>query len=411
MSRLQITTRRAFLQQGLGVVGVGGVLPNFLIRTALAGPAAATGHKILVVLQLSGGHDGMSAVVPYAHEPYAKLRRATRIPTEQVIKLDAEVGLHPNLKGFKELLDKGLFAVVQGVGYPNPNLSHFEAMDIWHTADARGKGRAYGWLGRYCDHAFKGNLDPVLSISVGSGIAPLAIWGQEHPGLNFYQPDSFRYQGDRGDQRRVAAYKALNDTAGAPVDDSLAFVTQTAVNANASSEQIRTLASKYQTKVTYPNSALGQSLKTVAGLIAGGLNTRIYYVYQGGYDTHGSQKPHHDNLMSDLSGSVAAFYQDLTAQQNLERVLTMSFSEFGRRADENGSQGTDHGTAGPMFLFGKVKPGVHGKHPSLTDIPDMNLKFQVDFRSVYAALLDKWLGASSHAVLGPGFAPLDCIAG
>ncbi len=425
MNELTMATRRAFLAHGLGLIGVGTVLPNFLIRTALAGPQTrGEDHRILVLLEMNGGHDGPSALVPYALDGYHRLRKATRIPTEEVIKLNDELGLHPNLKGFRELLDQRAFAAVPGVGYPNPNYSHFESMDIWHVADLRGKkailgpggqtGMALGWVGRYCDHAFPNDLDPKLTLAIVSGVSPLTLTGKEHPGLSLHTPETFRYRGDRGDPRRAALYSRLHEM-GAAQEGGIAeleYVTHTAMHANQSSATIRELAGRYKATATYPPSALGNSLRTVAGLIAGRLSTRIYFVRQGGYDTHSQQKPQHDRLMADLSNAVAAFYKDLAAQGNAPRVLTMTFSEFGRRPEENASQGTDHGSAGPMFLFGPmVKPGVHGQHPSYEKFNrHNNFIHTIDFRNVYAAVLEKWLSVPSQPILGARFPPTDCLA-
>jgi uncharacterized protein (DUF1501 family) len=426
MFALKIATRREFLTRGLGLIGVGAVLPNFLIRTALAAqPAGDKDPRILVLLEMNGGHDGPSGLVPFGHEGYYRLRKATAIPREQVLKLNDEVGLHPNLTGFRELLDQRAFAAIPGVGYPNPNYSHFEAMDIWHVADTRGRkaivgdagrrDRGLGWIGRYCDHACKGNLDPKLTLAVGTGVAPLALTGKEHPGLSFNNVDSFRYAGDRGDPLRAALYRNINEIEKPPREEpvsNLDFVTQTAIHANSSSEQIRGIARNYKTNVTYPTTNLANSLRTVAGLIAGKLSTRIYFVRQGGYDTHSQQKPQHDRLMAELSGAVATFYKDLAAQGNAGRVLTITFSEFGRRPEENASQGTDHGSAGPMFLFGPaVKPCVHGKHPSYEEFNrHKNFIHTIDFRNVYAAVLEKWLCVPSQPILGEAYPPVDCLA-
>ncbi len=419
MTNFNITTRRDFLTCGLGLIGVGATLPNFLVRTAMAGPKASSDEQVLVVIQLSGGHDGLSAIVPYGDDNYGKNRKAARIEAKEVIKVNDYLGLHPNLTGFKDLLDDGQFAAVQGVGYPNPNLSHFSSMDIWHLGDNEAKTNStlkenrYGWIGKYCDTALKNNNDPKLAISLGNGRAPRAIEGREHPGIAFSQPKNFLYSGDRGRKDRAALYAKLNKMT--PKNKSMAqdYVTRTAINANESSVAIREMAMKYKTDTTYPTTALANSLKTVAGLVAGGLSTRIYYVFQGGFDTHFYQRPRHDKLMEEFNGAVTAFQQDLIAQGNHKKVLTMAFSEFGRRVTENGSQGTDHGVAGPMFLFGPgVKAGIHGKHPSLKDdemVRGRNLKHTVDFRSVYATVLEKWLGASSQPVLGQQFPLIDCI--
>lgn len=420
MSYLHIATRRDFLTRGLGVIGIGSVLPNYLIRTAAAAPKAEAGQRVLVVVQLGGGHDAMSALVPYGHPEYAKARNVTRIKDEEVVKINAELGLHPHLKGFKQLMDEGLCAALPGVGYPDPNLSHFHSTDIWHTADMRGRlcefGKGpYGWIGRVCDAGFSGNPDPKLALAVGTGSAPIAIQGKDHPGLAFDVPESFRYRGDRGDAKRLTAYQHLNEASREkpPLLSELHFVTAAALAANSSSEQVRATAAAYKPAIEYPNTGLGRHLRTIAGLIAGGLSTRIYFTFHGGgFDTHVNQRPHHDNLMKELNDAVVAFYRDLAAHQQAQRVLTFTTSEFGRTVKENGGQGTDHGAAAAMFMFGPVKPGVHGAHPSLKDVFGGGgdwLKATTDFRSVYATTVEKWLGVPSKPIIGD-FPLLDCIA-
>jgi uncharacterized protein (DUF1501 family) len=412
MSRFSIATRRDIITRGLGLVGVSSVLPDFLLRTSLAVDAPAN-DRVMVVIQMSGGNDSLSMLVPFGHAEYAKRRNLTRIKDEEVLKLDAEVGLHPKLKGCKELLAGGAFAAVPGVGYPNPNYSHFTATDIWHAADPRGRELKHGWIGRAMDQGFKGNADPQLALAVGSGQAPLAIEGQEHPGLSFHRPEGFRYRGDNGDKERAEVYGKLNAAAAPPMADTLSFVSRTAVNANACSQRVREIAAACKSQIEYPGTELGQNLKVIAGLITGGLSTRVYYTFQGGYDTHSGQREAHDNLMTQLNDAVCAFQADLAKQGHDKRVLTFTISEFGRRVQENGTAGTDHGAGGTTLLFGPgLKPGVHGKHPSLTDLEGGgggSLKFSTDFRSLYATVLEKWLGIPSEPVLGK-YPLLDLIA-
>jgi uncharacterized protein (DUF1501 family) len=422
MNRIQIATRREFLCRGLGLIGVGAALPNFLIQTALADQKPRSTDRIVVALLMTGGHDGLSTVPPYGLEDYYRIRKAARIEEKEVIKLNNQVGLHPKLTGFKDLLDQRSFAVILGTGYPTYNLSHFIARDYWEAARSgyeSGKPGATGWLGRYLDHAFKDNRDPKLSLSVGPYRTPLIITGAEHPGIGFSSPDSFRFAGERT-AKGQAVYRKLNEpaTAAATCSPDLQFVTQTAVNANASSEKILDVISDYQSDADYPDTEFGSYLRTIAGLINRGLSTRVYYAAQGtavfgGYDTHAEQRPRHDRLMEELCQSVSAFYKDLAKAGNAGRVLTFTFSEFGRRVAENFSGGTDHGLAQPMFLFGPmVKPGVHGVQSSLTDLDENgNLKTLMDFRRVYAAILEKWLCTSHEPVLGAKYEPLDCVAG
>jgi len=252
-SATKIITRRDLLTRGLGLMGVGSGLPNFLIRSALAGPKACSQERIMVALLLTGGHDGLSDVPPYADDAYYRYRTTTRIHEKEVIKLNDEVGLHPNLTGFKELYDQGSFGVVLGTGYPNFNLSHFVSRDIWQAGDRKnttGKTGSTGWLGRYLDHAFKGNNDPKLSLAVGPGRHPLTVTGADHPGIAFKSPDSFAFVGDQS-EKGYALYRELNELSKdnrCTPDDQV--VTQTAINANASSETIRELVSGYKSKVT-----------------------------------------------------------------------------------------------------------------------------------------------------------------
>ncbi len=418
MADVKIATRRQFLTQGLGLVGIGSVLPNFLVKTALAGPTAEPDQRIIVVLQLHGGHDGMSDVPPYGEPKYAEYRPGpTRIGDNEVIKLNPQYGLHPNLKGCKELLDQGRFAVVVGTGYPNFDYSHFEGMDIFETAnDTQRRRCGTGWLGRYLDLRHSNNLDPRLSIAIGNigwtafSKAPLLLQARRHLGLAFNNPEAFGFAG-AGDERTREVYRRLNQLAAKSARGDLEFVTQTAVGANAVSDQIRQTAAGYKTPVNYPGTGLANSLRTVAGFIGSGLSTRIYYTAIHGFDTHGSQRPQHDSLMAQIDGAVSAFWKDMDRQGNANRVLMMTFSEFGRTIRENGSQGTDHGTAQPLFLFGPgVKAGCHGKYQSLVNLRrDGQPNMEVDFRQVYASILDKWLGTPHETVLGARYQPIDCI--
>ncbi|MCF6313308.1 MAG: DUF1501 domain-containing protein [Verrucomicrobiales bacterium] len=414
MSKLTINTRREFLSQGLGLVGVGAVLPYGLINTAMAAPKAEQGQRVTVILQLAGGHDALSALVPYGDPEYNKSRIETRINEKEVLKLDDYSGLHPNMKGIKALHEEGQFAAIPGVGYPDTNFSHFTATDIWETAQRNPTRAMFGWVGKACDSAFKGNDDPKLAIAVGAGKTPRALVGKEHPGLSFSNPDSYRYTGDRGQEARKAVFRKLNATGVGGFSSNADFIKMTAGNANASSDQIRKMAKEYKAKVDYPNTPLGRNLKTIAALIVSGLSTRIYHTQLGGFDTHSGQRLNHDRLMIQLDEAITAFYKDLKAQGQSERVLTMTMSEFGRRVKENGSRGTDHGAASALFMFGPgVKSGIHGKHPSLTDLQGGgggSLKHTVDFRSVYASVIDKWIGGKSEASLGAKYPHIDCIA-
>ena len=427
MTSSRIATRRDFLTKGLGLVGVGGVLPNFLVHSALAGPQTQGGdHRTLVLIEMSGGHDGPSGLVPYAMDGYHRLRKMTRINERQVIRLNDEVGLNPNLRPFKALLDQGKFAVVPGCGYPNPNYSHAAAMYIWHSGDPTkrlnvynpsgvaggGRSDAVGWIGRYADNVFKDDAETQPTVVIGStGSRFWLMEANSRQPLNINDPAAFGFRYGQ----KEPLYQSLNAVDAAKTNKiaGLEYITHTAMAANATSQRIQEAATKAKTNTAnYPTSALGKSLQTVGALIGGGLSSRVYFVRQGGYDTHSGQRPRHDSLMADLSNSIAAFHRDMTNQGNDDRLLVMTFSEFGRTVAENSSQGTDHGSATPMFMVGNgVKAGVHGNHPSYEHFnPRGHFIPTNDFRNVYAAVLDKWLGTPHEPILGDKFEPLDCIA-
>lgn len=410
-------TRRDFLKTSLAtgsLVSWGLTVPTFLSRTAAAAPAAGKpGAKetILVVIQLTGGNDGLNTVIPFKDEQYAKLRPKLRIPTDQVKKLNDDVGLHPSLSGLAELLQDQALCVVQGVGYPNPNQSHFRSMDIWQ-AGSLAETLSEGWIGR----ALKGvPSTPAFHLSSNNESAPLAVAGApvRVPSIASLEDFQLRMAAASGADQKEQ--RALIEGAARPASGKpslLDFVQRTAANTYSSIQRLQEIGKSYQPKVPYPNSPLANKLKLAAQLIDADLGARIFYVSLDGFDTHANQLPAHANLLQQLSGAMTAFYKDLAARGHKDRLLMMTFSEFGRRPYENGSQGTDHGAAAPMVLVGgKVKAGVVGKHPSLTDHTMGNLKHHTDFRQVYAAVLDRWLGVPSKEVLEETFQPVEILPG
>ncbi len=422
-----IMTRRDLLAGGLGLVGLGAALPNYLVRSALATPAAARRNdRIVVSILLTGGPDGLSLVPPHGHKEYYDVRPNLAYRDGDVIKLNEEIGLHPRLGGFKKLLDEGKMALVQGTAFPNYNLSHFTARDYWEAGngvDTSGKAGATGWLGRFLDQACPDQKGKVLNVAVGAMRFPLTITSKAHPGIGFEKPDSFRFEGLLT-QRGRDQYLKLNKGAkadpsmpmpAAPPAADLPYVTQTALNANEASDLISRIAGDYKTPVRYPDTEFGSSIRAIAALINGGMPTRAYYAAQGmavfgGYDTHADQIRRLDQLLGELNDTILAFQSDLARTGADQRVLTYTFSEFGRRVAENYSGGTDHGLAQPMFLFGPgVKPGIHGKLPALKDLDQGNLKMQVDFRGVYRAILERWLGVPAQPILDKDYALLDCV--
>jgi len=409
-------TRREFIKKGMTMVAVGWTAPSFITRTALAmnnpwDVAQVTSRpgvpddRILVVVQMGGGNDGLNTVVPFSSDAYYRARPTLAVPQKDIVRLNDEVGLHPALAPLKGLYDDGAMAVVQGVGYPNPSRSHFKSMEIWHTADPDGRIVRYGWIGRYFDSKCLGCERPTVGVNVGPAM-PLAMQAEGGMGVSLENPETFQWLpgfDGIGAQEMQELFRLLN--APAPNEPgTIDFLRHTAMNAYISSEQVRGAVRAYKGGIEYPNTQFASSLRLIAQMIAGRLTTKVYYAHMTGFDTHAAQRGVHENLLEQLAGGVAAFYRDLEAQGNAGRVLVLAFSEFGRRVAENGSGGTDHGTAAPMFVFGKgLKGGLHGQQPSLTDLADGDLKHSLDFRSVYATVLDRWLGADPQKILGHSF--------
>src|ERR1700719_883561 len=441
-TKTTLQTRRKFLRTSMLGAAATWTLPVFLEKTffaldALAADAATqavTGKDgtILVVLQMAGGNDCLNMVVPYADDAYHVARPRLRLAPDQVLKIDSHIALNPRLAGVKTLFDEGQLAVIQGVGCPNPTRSHFRSTEIWQTASDADRTANDGWLGRYFDNCCAG-ADPTVGVAIGEE-TPQAFAAKNPTGVTFSRPEQFRFRPSEPNNGRMSAeemlFRQLNETAGG--EDAIAapdgasvgaingktksdlstldFLQRTALDAQLSSDKILSIARKSKSTVTYPQGQLAASLNIIARMIGGGLGTRVYYASQGGFDTHAGQINAHQRLMTEFNDAVAAFVSDLKQQGNFERVLLMTFSEFGRRVQENANGGTDHGAAAPMFvLVGAVKPGLFGKYPSLTDLDHFDLKFNTDFRSVYGTILDRWLKAPSQTVLGRKFPTLGIV--
>jgi uncharacterized protein (DUF1501 family) len=402
-------TRRDFLKTS-GLVTWGLTVPAFLSRTACAAPPVnAKGAKdtILVVVQLTGGNDGLNTVVPFRDPEYAKLRPTLKLPEAQIRKLTDDLGLHPSMTGLADLLQDQALCVVQGVGYPNPNQSHFKSMDIWQAA-SQGQNLTEGWVGKALRQLAGA---PSFHIKTANEDAPLALNGAPARVPSITSLEDFQLKmaaasgADKKEQKAVIEGAAQQPTGQSNLLD---FVSRTAAQTYASSQRLQEIGKNYQPKVPYPQTPLANRLRLAAQLIDADLGARIFYVSIDGFDTHANQLNGHANLLTQVSGAMTAFYRDLAARGHKDRILLMTFSEFGRRARENGSRGTDHGSAAPMLLVGgKVRAGVVGAHPSLTKLEDGNLKHHTDFRQVYAAVLDQWLGIRSKEVLGQEFKPVD----
>lgn len=409
-------SRREFLIRGLYGIGVGASLPLVLNRTSAALAAQALQgtsienrpERILVVVELSGGNDGLNTVVPYGDPVYYRARPKLAIAERELIKIAEGFGLHPSMVGFERLYKDGLLGVVHGCGYEHPSLSHFSSMGFWHTGVPNG-GESLGWLGRLADEAYD-SAGRNLIVDIGTSQS-LAVRSRRHSPLVFDDPARFRREGTDDEKQALARLSQPRATANA----TLEFLAATAHNATESSDFVRQASAAYRTPVDYGiGGGIGANLQRVAALIAAGMPTRLYYVTYAGnsFDTHVQQVDLHSRLLMYTADAVRGFMEDLKRIGRQDDVAMMIFTEFGRRVEENGSLGTDHGTATPMFIIGShVKGGLHGQHPSLTVLDDGNMKMTTDFRRVYASVIKEWLGYDdTEAVLKGRFEPLGIFA-
>ena len=409
-------SRRDFLARGLYGIGVGAGLPLVLSRTSAVLTAQALQgtsverhpERILVVIELSGGNDGLNTVVPYGDAAYYRARPRLGIAEKDVIKVAPGFGLHPSMVGFERLYKDGQLAVVHGCGYDHPSLSHFSSMGFWHTGMPNA-GEALGWLGRLADDRYDASTRNLI-VNLGTSQS-LAVRSGRHSPLVFDDPARFRREGTDTEKQVLAELSQPRATSNAVLE----FLASTAENATESSDFVRQASASYRTPVDYGlGGGLGGNLQRVAALIDAGMPTRLYYVTYSGnsFDTHVQQADLHSRLLMYTADAVRGFIEDLARIGRGDEVAVMLFTEFGRRVEENGSLGTDHGTATPMFVAGKgVKGGFYGKHPSLTDLDDGNMKMTTDFRRVYATLIKEWLGYDdTQSVLKGRYDPLGVFA-
>ncbi len=429
----ELKTRREFLRTGLLGGSLCWTMPAFLSRTMQSLHAEADGAlvqgvtgrdgNILVVLQLAGGNDGLNTVIPMGNDEYRKSRPTIGVPEASILKLDPQTGLHPSLSGLASAYQEGHLAVVQGVGYPNPNRSHFRSTEIWATAVDSNKSSNTGWIGRYFDNACSGcdasvgiamasQMPQALTASVPKGVLYQGGGGggkkknKKSGGAKAEADGSMMMEEDDDAGQAGGSIGMLNGPGNLGKLSALDFLERTEMDAKVSQQEIAQASGKAKNSVPYPGTRLGQNFAMVSRLIAGGMPTRIYYLSLGGFDTHTQQAGAHERLLKEMGDAVSAFLSDLKAQGNLGRVSLMTFSEFGRRVKENASGGTDHGAAAPMFLAGGgIKSGLLGQMPSLApqDLFDGDVRYNTDFRSVYATVLEKHLGVKSAGILRTQF--------
>ncbi|PST85208.1 twin-arginine translocation pathway signal [Pedobacter yulinensis] len=397
--------RRDFLKNTALATAGAWMVPAFLKPLEALAMNDLSGYKNLVVIQLSGGNDGLNTVVPFGSDIYYQKRRSIAIKPEEVIRLDDMQGLNPNLAALQEIYDQGWMTIINSVGYPNPDRSHFRSMDIWQSGSDANQFLSTGWIGRYLDSNCQTCKFPYTAIEVDDALS-LALKGKTKKGIAVRDPAAlFRNTNEPFFKRIAQQEKEHLD------EDNLGYLYKTMIETASSASYIQQNSKIYQAKAAYPASGFASQLKTVSRFICSGLQTRVYYVSMSGFDTHVNQPGQQGNLLKQYAEGMNVFLKDLQANNRLDDTLVLTFSEFGRRVEQNASNGTDHGTANNLFVFGGRlnRKGLFNAAPDLADLESGDLKYKVDFREVYATVLDKWLGAGSNQVLSRNFSTLDFI--
>ena len=395
--------RKEFIQVG-SLATASLLMPKFL-KAFEGRNMVPAGNKVVVILQLSGGNDGLNTVIPVRNDLYYKARPRLAIERTKALTLTDETGLHPALTGFKELYDDGSLGIMNSIGYPNPDRSHFRSMDIWHTASQSNEYWNNGWVGRYLDAQCKGCDKPTQAIEIDD-VLSLAMKGKEVKGIAVKDPR--RLYGTANEKFFRDVMKDHNKPSGEqPVD----YLYKTMAETLSSADYIFKQSRMHPTQADYPKSDLGNSLKTIASLIYSEINTKVYYVSIGSFDTHINQDGQQNRLFKEINDAVTSFVKDLKSNNRFDDVMLFTFSEFGRRVQQNASAGTDHGTANNMFLVsgGLKQKGLINALPDLADLDEGDLKYKVDFKNVYATVLKKWLNADDEMILGKKYEYLNFI--
>jgi uncharacterized protein (DUF1501 family) len=397
--------RRDFLKSTALISGAY-MMPAFLKPLEAMAKSQLTGYKNLVIIQLSGGNDGLNAIIPYGNDIYYQKRKTIAIQKPQIITLNDMQGLNPNLSALKEIYDQGWMSIVNSVGYPNPDRSHFRSMDIWQTASDSNQFLTTGWIGRYLDSNCQSCKNPYTAIEVDDTLS-LAMKGTNMKGIAVQDPNKL-YQATR-----EPFFKDLvNEHDNAHLnEDNLGYLYKTMIETYSSADYIQKTSKVYNVMANYPTTAFGNQLKNVSKFINSGLQTRVYYVSLSGFDTHVGQQNQQGRQLKIYADAVAALVKDLKQTGKLDDTLIMTFSEFGRRVEQNASNGTDHGTANNVLIFGGKlkKPGIFNDAPDLAQLDNGDLKYKVDFRDIYATLLDKWLDVNNSQILNKSFAGLGIV--
>ncbi|GAB2988196.1 DUF1501 domain-containing protein [Mucilaginibacter puniceus] len=397
--------RRDFLKNTALISGAY-MMPAFLKPLEAMAKGQLTGYKNLVIIQLSGGNDGLNTIIPYGNDIYYQKRKTIAIHKPEIITLNDMQGLNPNLSALKEIYDQGWMSIVNSVGYPNPDRSHFRSMDIWQTASDSDQFLTTGWIGRYLDSNCQTCKNPYTAIEVDDTLS-LAMKGSNMKGIAVQDPNKL-YQ-----TTREPFFKDMvNEHDNAHLnEDNLGYLYKTMIETYSSADYIQKTSKVYNVTANYPTTAFGNQLKNVSRFINSGLQTRVYYVSLSGFDTHVGQQNQQGRQLKIYGDAVAALVKDLKQTGKLDDTLIMTFSEFGRRVEQNASNGTDHGTANNVLVFGGKlkKPGIFNEAPDLSQLDNGDLKYKVDFRDIYATLLDKWLDVNNSQILNKNFAGLGIV--
>jgi uncharacterized protein (DUF1501 family) len=392
--------RRNFLRN-TGLASATLFVPQFL--SGYTNKGFTNNGKNLVVIQWSGGNDGLNTVVPFHNDLYYRNRPNLAIKKSDVLKLNDELGFNPAMSGLKSLYDDGLVSIVNNVGYPNPDRSHFRSMDIWHTASNSNEYWRTGWLGRYLDESCK-DCDAHTALEIDDTLV-LALKGETRSGFAVSNPIQLKQRTQNKFLEQITHHHEHHH------EENVAYLYKTLISTQASANYLFDQSRIYKTKTTYPATGIGADLKKIAGLIIANTDTKIYYVNMGGFDTHAAQKGQQERLLKQYSEAIAIFVEDLKDNEKLDDTLIMTFSEFGRRVKENASRGTDHGTANNVhFIGGKLKkPGIFNEAPNLSNLDHGDLVYSVDFRKIYASVLKNWLDVEPESILNQEFKPLSLV--
>lgn len=393
--------RRQFLEHS-ALASTALLLPNFLHQFAPQKRHSSRAGKILVVIQLSGGNDGLNTVIPYQNDVYYRSRPSLAIAKNETLPISDELGFHPSMTALRDLYQQGLVSIINSVGYPNPIRSHFRSMDIWHTASGSEDYWQTGWLGRYLDNHCVGCTHQAIELDESLS---LALKGDMRSGFAMDNVRMLKQASENRFLKTIGAHTQEHE------HETVAYLYKTMIETQQSADYLFERSQVYRSKVEYPVGDFGRDMKQVAELITADTDTKVYYVSLGSFDTHAGQANTHARLLKQFSDGVGAFVKDLQSNKLFDEVMIMAFSEFGRRVSQNASRGTDHGTANNVFLIANQlkKQGVYNDAPDLLDLDNGDLKHEIDFRRLYATLLDNWLEVASGKVLQGQFSALGIV--